>query len=315
MRYDGGPTSMEDYLYRLTAETKFHPKPATELEPPKLVKVNLESIRVRFQKWLSRAFFNWDKLLRLTSCPSDLYNPDDGFIDPVQQGCKALSLLMVQQLYTLLARKAAIRLGFRHPASRQYNRSHTYLEEIPAGCAYLIEQFGITQRLQVSGNYEVLHVWDGQHKDSFGVALPEDIQHGAIKGCSVFLHRLRAAGVEMRRVNLDCPERTPWDSMVITRSSEGNGLDLATTYSIQEYELPRDVFLSFVFCGPHESAGSAIERYSTRRPTEISQRKLPTNEPVAKICTVGRGVNEFDAVGFYQVLFRYGPAKLGDRYV
>jgi hypothetical protein len=199
-------------------------------------------------------------------------------------------------------------LGFRHVASAQYDRSHTYLEEIPDGCAYLIEQFGITNKLSAGQNYQVLNVWDGENKETFGVS-PE-VSQNVMLGCNTFLQRLRTAGVKMRRVNLDCPIRTPWDSMIIQETVNGS-LSLTTVYPVAEYELPRDVFLAYAFCSTHEKGGQAIESYPPRPPSlDGSQGNVQDTATddwnVARMCSVGREVDDYDVVGFYQVLFRHG---------
>jgi hypothetical protein len=309
----GSIETMDQFMAIMAADARFQPLPgAATLDAPKLVKVNLESLRVRFHHWLTRAFFNWRKLMELSKMEDaamDAEEEEAPFRDPIQQGCKALSVLMVQQLYSLLARQASKVLGFLHTASAQYDRSHTYLEEIPDGCAYLIEQFGITNKLNVGQNYcQVLHVWDGQNKDTFGVS-PE-VNQDVMLGCNTFLQRLRAAGVKMRRVNLDCSMRTPWDSMMIQNTIDGS-MSLSTIFPVSEYELPRDVFLAYAFCRIHEKGGQAIESYPIKPTTQDDshdngQDTATTDWNGAPICSVGRDVHDYDVVTFYQVLFRNG---------
>jgi hypothetical protein len=92
-------------------DERFQPLPDNaEVDTPKLVKVNLESLRVRFHHCLTRAFFNWRTLMELSKMEAAAMDADEEeapFRDPLQQGCKALSVLMVQQLYSLLARQAS----------------------------------------------------------------------------------------------------------------------------------------------------------------------------------------------------------------
>jgi hypothetical protein len=320
--------TVHQFLQELQKDSRYRVEPL-RYGHVKLVQVNLEKLRVRLEDMLYRSFQFWDHLDDYIRREWDAF--DDGPLpNPVKEGCRALSVLMVRQLYSLLARKARRILGYSHPKTARYGHREELLEEIPDGCAYLVEQFGVSELIQAPGNYTVLHVWDGEYPDTLGISptVHEETEYGAYS----FFCALRAAGVTMRKIDLECPERSLWDSLSIGKEQHG-GYCISTTFPIQHYNLPRDAFLAYCLCREQDGeAEAAIESYSRLvgsgedPPSDLGtkesddqkagsgKRKRNTDDTeeikkksIPRICSVVRGVDEGDVFHYFRLLFRHGP--------
>jgi hypothetical protein len=177
-------------------------------------------------------------------------------------GCFQLSFAFIYLLYGFLRRKTS---RF-HPSKYNLYRNRCFFDEkreVPEGLAYLVEQFGVSAPVEFFGNNRYIHVWNGEHADTFGIArggavpnFDEDALHG-------FLQSLRSSGVPFRSADSRAPARTVWDSLLVV-DVPGSGLTFETTFPAQEYDLPRDLFLAY---GCNRATGEddrAIQRYYPR---------------------------------------------------
>ena len=117
----------------------FYATPASRGKPV-IAKLNFETLRKRFQVALVHGFQFWDALndsLRL-SMDMDDCDPDFPPLNPLVDGCKELSIVMIQQLYLLLAHKARQRFSYDHQVNSLYDPHKAWLTEIPDGCACLL---------------------------------------------------------------------------------------------------------------------------------------------------------------------------------
>lgn len=107
-------TNLKEYLVKVKDDYRYKVEPSVWSPEAKFVQVNLNKLRLRLEHWLMRSFIVWDQLSKILVGRYDTYDSDEWF-DPLQEGCQALAITMVQQVYVLLAHKARRRLGHAHP--------------------------------------------------------------------------------------------------------------------------------------------------------------------------------------------------------
>ena len=126
-------TRVHDFLEAVGEDFRFREMEATLVQSPKLVEVNFEKLRCHFEKWLRIAYEYWDQLDALTRRRTVGYIEDSE--GAVLDGCKALSILMIEELHTFLAWRAQKRLGRDRTAQLYGSALGSFYREIPEGCA------------------------------------------------------------------------------------------------------------------------------------------------------------------------------------
>ena len=128
--------------------------------------------------------------------------------------------------------------------------------EFPSGICYIIEQFGYCQAKSTPGNPTYQHVWDGEDLPEMKMVFHWSSLEGMLKREGVTFRHIDNSDGGM--------ERSLWDSLFVEKSNN-NGYDVYTTFSSDNYILPRDVFLAIMLCGESSLANRRpIEYYAPR---------------------------------------------------
>jgi hypothetical protein len=241
---EGAPPIGDDTLassayvgaYRLNP--RFVTTTAITARPLVSVPINMEAIREAVRTLYVSSYLYWPQL-------RSLYSGDQISInDAILIGCSHLASATCLMIYNLLRYKC----GVYDSQNQQLYRTRCHLDmgmELPKGVAFIVEHFGYAQASQAYGNPTFIHRWDGANNvnQQFGLQAAHSVNTHLLNG---FLAQLFRVGVPFRRIDKYCMPRNLWDSLYI-RVVEG-GYDVFTTYPIENYDLPRDVFLAIGIC-------------------------------------------------------------------
>lgn len=225
-------------LFRLNPRFVVVPHPTNR--PLISVPINIEALWRQFNRMILNAYVDWPTL-------RSLYTGDSQDItDSITLGCFHLASAMCLMVYNILRFKCSV-----HDSQNQsIYRSRCHLDiglELPLGAAFIIEQFGFAKVTEYFDSPTFLHRWDHENSanNAFGLANNHALNNHLLIG---FMQQLTRAGVNFRRVDKYCLPRTLWDSFYIS-GSDNSGYVVYTTYPIENYVLPRDVFIALNICG------------------------------------------------------------------
>jgi hypothetical protein len=155
----------------------------------------------------------------------------------IENHCDTLAACFVISVYTRLR---AVHGQFAPNASQRY-RSRPPIDtytELPAGLIHLANQFGATKPVDVPGNCIYLHHWTEDNKNTFGLPDIAYLNPPRIQGIT---RLLRSSKVKFDKVQRTQEFRTAWDTLLL--KPQNLGFIALTTMPIENYNLPRDIFL------------------------------------------------------------------------
>jgi len=227
------------YLSKVRIDPKFMVVNRFVARPLISIPINMMAIFGLARAIFERSYANWPKLRAL-------YTGDVNNITlAIEEGCRHLASAFVLMIYNLLRHKCSM----HDSQNQQIYRTRCHFDmttELPSGVAYLVEHFGYAEAANTHFNPTYLHRWDHENSadNGFGLDAASRLNNHILKG---FLDQLSIAGVPFRRVDKYCRPRTLWDSLHITQRDEG--FEVCTTYPIENYNLPADIFLALGLCG------------------------------------------------------------------
>jgi hypothetical protein len=124
---------------------------------------------------------------------------------------------------------------------------------LPKGVIYLIHQFGLAILDEVWDNPRVIHTWDEDDKDTYGIAnIEKKFDNSQLDS---FLSALQGCNVPFDKLSPLVPAHTAWDSLIIYPANPSvsgttiTDFDVFTSLPLKNYDLPRDVFLAIGMMG------------------------------------------------------------------
>lgn len=254
------------------------------------ISVNFDAIMKRLTSALMAAYSNWHELM--DHIPGTQSEVDDFIL----LGCRALAAATVVSIYNRLR---AIHSQFApNKFDRYRNRSPLDSRtQLPAGLIHLVDQFGIARPKDVVGNCYYLHNWDGENSKTFGLDRLDDLNSKSFLAIS---RLLRVCKVPFAYVDRNQSYRTVWDTIILT--PQGSGFTAQSTMPLENYTLPRDVFIQATLNRPvwdstHKNyLPKAITNYSLRLGASTPSKTIKETESQSTVVVPDVKKRKFDAV-------------------
>lgn len=200
----------------------------------------------------------------------------------IENHCDTLAACFVISVYTRLR---AVHGQFAPNASQRY-RSRPPIDtytELPAGLIHLANQFGATKPVDVPGNCIYLHHWVEDHKKTFGLPDIAFLNPPKIQGITRLLRSLK---VKFDKVQRTQEFRTAWDTLLL--KPQNLGFTALTTMPIENYNLPRDVFLQVTLNRNYHVIGETA--FSGNSPSAVYNYAMKLSraehsDPISEIST------------------------------